>query len=129
MWLVNFGFADACGCLMRMGKQGAPTTLALIRWMEESGMLPGWLREWPWAEWEPGWAMEMSPEVQAEMVRIEDVVEAFLRTKTKGEIYREGMRRRMLVAPVATVEDVTRDPQLAAREYFRPLPDETLRRT
>ena len=124
-----FACADGFVSLLLLGKQGAPPTLALMRWMEECGMLPGWLREWPWAEWEPGWAMEMSPEVQAEMVRIEEAVEAFLRTKTKGEIYREGMRRRMLVAPVATVEDVTRDPQLAAREYFRPLTDETLGRT
>ena len=50
-----------------MGKQGAPPTLALMGWMEECGMLPGWLREWPWAVWEPGWAMEMSPERQAEI--------------------------------------------------------------
>src|SRR5437016_5781642 len=73
-----FACADGFVSLLLLGKQGAPPTLALMRWMEECGMLPGWLREWPWAEWEPGWAMEMSPEVQAEMVRIEEVVEAFL---------------------------------------------------
>src|SRR5215470_4492316 len=124
-----FACADGFVSLLLMGKQGAPPTLALMGWMEECGMLPGWLREWPWTEWEPGWAMEMTPELQAQMVRIEEAVEAFLRTKTKEEIYREGMRRRMLVAPVATVEDIVRDRQLAAREYFRPLSDEVLGRT
>ena len=53
-------------------------------------------------QWEPGWAMGASPAAQAELVRIEDVVGAFLRTRTKEEVYREGIRRRILVAPVAT---------------------------
>jgi crotonobetainyl-CoA:carnitine CoA-transferase CaiB-like acyl-CoA transferase len=57
------------------------------------------------------------------MARIEDEVEGFLRTRTKTEVYREGVRRRILVAPVATVADIAVDPQLAAREYFRPLED------
>jgi crotonobetainyl-CoA:carnitine CoA-transferase CaiB-like acyl-CoA transferase len=71
----------------------------------------------------------MSPAMQAEMVRIEDAVEAFLRTKAKEEIYREGIRRRILVAPVATVADIAADPQLAARAYFGPLDDDVLGRT
>src|SRR5206468_10215098 len=96
--------------------QGAPSTRALMRWMDEHGRLPAWLRDWPWEQWEPGWAMEASPAVQAEMVRIEEAVEAFLRTRTKAEVYREGVQRRILVAPVATVADIAADPQLAFRD-------------
>jgi len=66
--------------------------------------------------------------VQAEMVRIEEAVEAFLRTRTKAEVYREAVRRRILVAPVATVADIAADPQLAFREYFRPVDDDVLGR-
>jgi crotonobetainyl-CoA:carnitine CoA-transferase CaiB-like acyl-CoA transferase len=95
-------------------------------WMEEHGMLPGWLHDWLWEKWEPGWAMEVKPEAQAEMVRIEEIVEAFLRTRTKAEVYREGIRRRILVAPVATVADIAADPQLAFREYWRPVEDARL---
>ena len=61
------------------------------------------------------------PEAQGQLVRIEEAVEVFLRTRTKAEVYREGVRRRILVAPVATVADIAADPQLAAREYFRPV--------
>src|SRR5262249_7590323 len=101
-------------------------TRALTRWMDEEGMLPDWLRDWPWERWEPGWAMEVSPEAQAQMVRIEEAVEAFFRGRTKAEIYREGIRRRILVAPVATVADIAADPQLAFREYFRRVDDPAL---
>jgi benzylsuccinate CoA-transferase BbsE subunit len=65
--------------------------------------------------------MTAAPERQAELVRIEEEVAAFLRTRTKAEVYREGVRRRILIAPIATVADIVDDPQLAFREYFRPV--------
>ena len=117
---------DGFVSLLLMGGQGSPPTRALMGWMDEQGMLPDWLREWPWERWEPGWAMDVSPQAQGEMERIEATVEAFLRTRSKAEIYREGIRRRILVAPVATVADIASDPQLAFREYFRPVEDPSL---
>jgi crotonobetainyl-CoA:carnitine CoA-transferase CaiB-like acyl-CoA transferase len=124
-----FPCADGHVSLLLMGAQGAPSTRALMAWMEEHGMLPGWLAAWPWERWEPGFAMEMNPEMQAEMVRIEETVTAFLRTRTKAEVYREGFRRRILIAPVSTVADVAADPQLAFRGYFAPVHDATMGRT
>jgi crotonobetainyl-CoA:carnitine CoA-transferase CaiB-like acyl-CoA transferase len=124
-----FPCADGHVSLLLMGAQGSPSTRALMGWMEEHGMLPGWLRAWPWEQWEPGFAMEAKPEAQAEMERIEDIVAAFLCTRTKAEVHREGFRRRILVAPVATVADIAADPQLAARGYFRAVADPPLRRT
>jgi len=121
-----FPCADGHVSLLLMGAQGSPSTRALMRWMDEHGMLPAWLRDWSWEEWEPGWAMEASPAAQAELERIEEAVAAFLQTRTKAEVYREGVRRRILVAPVATVADIAADPQLAFREYFRPVDDEVL---
>ncbi len=124
-----FPCADGFASLLLMGAQGSPSTRALMSWMDEHGMLPGWLRDWPWERWEPGWAMVASPEAQAEMVRIEEAVETFLRTRTKAEVYREGVRRRILIAPVATVADIAADPQLAFRDYFRPVEDPALGQT
>src|SRR6266568_2771935 len=66
-----FPCADGHVSLLLMGAQGSPSTRALMGWMDEHGMLPAWLRAWPWEQWEPGWAMEASPAAQAEMVRIE----------------------------------------------------------
>jgi len=123
-----FPCADGHVSLLLMGAQGAPSTRALMAWMDEHGMLPDWLAAWPWEQWEPGFAMEMKPAAQAEMIRIEEAVAAFLRTRTKAEVHREGFRRRILVAPVATVADVAADPQLAARAFFRPVDDPRLGR-
>jgi benzylsuccinate CoA-transferase BbsE subunit len=116
-----FACADGHVSLLLIGAQGSPSTRALMAWMAEHDMLPAWLTEWPWEKWEPGWSMAMTPERHAEQVRIEDTVAAFLATRTKAEIYREGVRRRILIAPVATVSDIAADPQLAFREYFRPV--------
>lgn len=124
-----FACADGHVSLLLMGGQGAASTRPLIAWMAEHGMAPAWLRDWPWEQWEPGWGMSATPDAQAELVRIEEQVEAFLRTRTKAEVYREGIRRRILVAPVATVADIAADPQLAFREYFRPVEDAPLGRT
>jgi crotonobetainyl-CoA:carnitine CoA-transferase CaiB-like acyl-CoA transferase len=116
-----FPCADGHVSLLLIGAQGSPSTRALMAWMDEHGMLPAWLAEWPWETWEPGWSMTMPPERQAELVRIEDAVAGFLAARTKAETYREGVRRRILIAPVATVADIADDPQLAFREYFRPV--------
>jgi len=123
-----FPCRDGHVSLLLMGAQGSPSTRALMAWMDEHGMLADWLRDWPWERWEPGWAMEASPAAQAELARIEGEVAAFLRTRTKAEVYREGIRRRILIAPVATVDDIAADPQLAFRKYFRPLDDPSLGR-
>jgi benzylsuccinate CoA-transferase BbsE subunit len=116
-----YACADGYVSLLLIGGQGAPSTRALMGWMEECGALPAWLAAWPWEKWEPGWLMAISPETHAEIERIEQAVEWFLRTRSKAEVYREGVRRKILVAPVATVADVAADPQLAARGYFRPI--------
>jgi crotonobetainyl-CoA:carnitine CoA-transferase CaiB-like acyl-CoA transferase len=123
-----FACRDGHVSLLLMGAQGSPSTRALMGWMDEHGMLPDWLRAWPWERWEPGWAMEASPEAQAQLVRIEEVVAGFLATRTKAEVYGEGIRRRILMAPVATVADIAADPQLAFREYFRTIDDPSLGR-
>jgi crotonobetainyl-CoA:carnitine CoA-transferase CaiB-like acyl-CoA transferase len=123
-----FACRDGFVSLLLLGAQGAPSTRALMGWMAEHGMLPDWLAAWEWERWEPGYVMAIPPERQAEIERIEAVVEAFLRTRTKAEVYAEGVRRRILVAPVASVADVAADPQLAFREYFHAVEDPGLGR-
>jgi crotonobetainyl-CoA:carnitine CoA-transferase CaiB-like acyl-CoA transferase len=124
-----YGCADGYVALLLLGGQASGSTRGLIGWMDEAGMAPAWIRDWPWETWDPGWAMQASPTAQAEMERIEDVVAAFLATRTKAEIYREGVARRILVAPVATVADIAHDPQLAARGFFRPVEEPAFGRT
>ena len=45
---------------------------------------------------------------------------------TKAEIYAGALERRILLAPVATVADITASEQLAARNFFVPVEHEDL---
>jgi crotonobetainyl-CoA:carnitine CoA-transferase CaiB-like acyl-CoA transferase len=96
-----------------------PSTNATIEWMKEEGAAPAWLTQ-------PGGLKSLTPSsfmsaTEADLRELEmteEVLERFLMTKTKKEIWQNILRRRILAAPVATVADIADDPQLAARDYF-----------
>ena len=100
---------------------------AFIKWMDEKRMAPQWMVEKDWSQWGPATFMNArGEEVQKEIDAIEAAVTAFLMTMTKAEIYAEALKRRILLAPVATVADITASEQLAARDFFVPIAHEDL---
>lgn len=58
----------------------------------------------------------------SEFERVKQVVERFTRSLTKRELLELAVERNLLLAPVATVEDLLAAEQLEARGYFRELP-------
>ena len=48
---------------------------------------------------------------------------------TKHEIYAQGLKRRIFLAPVATAADIAADEQLKARDFWITVPHDTLGRT
>jgi len=50
-------------------------------------------------------------------------------TMTKHEIYAQGLKRRIFLAPVANVADVASDEQLKARDFWTAVPHDTIGRT
>lgn len=109
---------------------GGPLTFSLrafVKWMGEKGMAPQWMVEKDWSMWGPATFMNAKgEEVQKEIDMIEAAVTAFLMTMSKAEIYAEALQRRILLAPVATVADITASEQLAARNFFVPIAHEGL---
>ncbi len=100
---------------------------AFIKWMDEKGRCPQWMAEKDWSMWGPATFMNAKGnEVQKEIDAIEAAITAFLTTMTKAEIYAEALKRRILLAPVATVADITASEQLAARDFFVPIAHEDL---
>ncbi len=92
----------------------------LVEWMAEEGAAPDWLLAVDWTDFTPERMAEgPDPELLAVMRRSEEAIEAWLRTQTKAELYEGALKRRILLAPVSTVQDVLEDEQLAARDYFR----------
>ncbi len=55
----------------------------------------------------------------SEYDRIQDVAADFTSRRTKGELLREALARRLLIVPIATVADVVESEQYAARRYWR----------
>jgi crotonobetainyl-CoA:carnitine CoA-transferase CaiB-like acyl-CoA transferase len=49
------------------------------------------------------------------------VVEEFTRSKTKAELLRAALERKLLIAPITTVEEVVHNDHFEARDYWRPL--------
>ena len=69
-------------------------------------------------------ARVISPASEYELRQVADVedrIERFLMTMTKREIQAEGLRRRILLAPVNTAAEIAADEQLKARDFFVPV--------
>jgi benzylsuccinate CoA-transferase BbsE subunit len=94
------------------------TTKNLMDWVIEAGHGADWMRTIDWGTWTPGLFMKPTAEDLAHVDDMEDRIEAFFMTMTKQEIYAQTLKRRLLLAPVATEADIARDVQLKSREYF-----------
>jgi crotonobetainyl-CoA:carnitine CoA-transferase CaiB-like acyl-CoA transferase len=73
--------------------------------------------------------MKASEQDYQEIADLEDRVQRFFNTMSKREIYGEALKRRILLAPVATAADIADDEQLKARNYFVRVEHDTLGRT
>jgi crotonobetainyl-CoA:carnitine CoA-transferase CaiB-like acyl-CoA transferase len=97
-----------------------PYTHRLFSWMCEEGFVDEATRDKDWVSYflqllsgqEPG----------SELVRCTRAIEAFTLTKTKAELARAALERRLLIVPVATVEDVVNSPQLESRSFWAAVP-------
>ncbi len=124
-----FACRDGYISILVVGGPGAPSTRALVAWMDEKGFAPEWMKTKDWGSWTPGILMKATEQDRVEIDNLEAAVQAFLLKMDKKEIYAEGLKRRILLAPVATVADIAADEQLKARDYFVQVEHDTLGRT
>jgi crotonobetainyl-CoA:carnitine CoA-transferase CaiB-like acyl-CoA transferase len=61
-----------------------------------------------------------------EYERVKGVVAAFLRSRTKAELFDLARRHGFLIAPLATIDEVLENPQFIAREYWQTIEDREL---
>ncbi len=108
------------------GLAGAPWSV-LIDWMEREGMASD-LGEPEWQELlganlrvliASGLPPDELEQLRSRFAHVNAVLEAFLRTKTKQELYEEGQRRRLLVGPANTAQDLLEDRHLNARNWYQ----------
>jgi crotonobetainyl-CoA:carnitine CoA-transferase CaiB-like acyl-CoA transferase len=95
------------------GASQVRTAKALVEWMDEHGAAPDFLKSLDWAT-----EYDRSVVTQDLVDRVEGAVQAFLMTKTKAELFDEGLKRQFRLGPVADARDIVESVQLAARDYF-----------
>jgi len=107
---------------------GAPWP-ALLQWMVDEGMAedlltPKWqglFQEMDMrliAELYFGHGAELVAQWKPRLSHVDEVLARFVRAHTMHEMYEEGQRRGLLVAPCNTPKDIVENPQLNYRQWF-----------
>ena len=94
------------------GAAGRHTNQQLVRWMDENGLAPEWLKEIDWSDF------AVTGLAQEEVDQLEAPIGVFFATLTKSEFLDGAYRREMLGYPVSTVKDIFGDAQLEARGFW-----------
>jgi crotonobetainyl-CoA:carnitine CoA-transferase CaiB-like acyl-CoA transferase len=113
---ITFLFGSAIG----------PFSRRLMEWIHAEGGCDAATRDKNWLAY--GEALLDGREPIAEFERVKLVIEAFTRTRTKAELLAAAIERGLLIAPVATIDEVLASPQLEARAYWQDLPHPELGR-
>ncbi|HEY7493027.1 MAG TPA: CoA transferase [Candidatus Tectomicrobia bacterium] len=108
------------------GSLGGRSCRNLVQWMAEAGMAPSHMLDTDWDTWDDVYIASLGPNAQTEIDRIEGALADFLAQFTMRQLYEQALQRRLMLAPVAEARTILEDPQLAAREFFRPVHFSTL---
>jgi crotonobetainyl-CoA:carnitine CoA-transferase CaiB-like acyl-CoA transferase len=84
---------------------------ALTEWANSLGYALE-LKDYDWTK------LDIGTVPQAEMSRVQDIMQTFLLTKTKAEIMEKGVEKAILFFPITDTKDVKESPQFKAREFF-----------
>ena len=117
VWRAKDGYASVT---FLFGAAIGPFSRRLMEWIYEEGGCDEATRDKDWLGYfELLFSGEEPPE---EYQRVLEVVGAFVATKTKDELQREAMARRLLIVPVSSIADLHDSPQFAARNYWHDTP-------
>ncbi|MEM7080870.1 MAG: CoA transferase, partial [Pseudomonadota bacterium] len=98
------------------GATVGPATRRLMEYVYENGFCDEATRDKDWVAY--GLLLATGEEPIAEFERVKACVAACTASKTKAELLDAAMQRRLLLAPMTTIEDVVNAEQFADRDYF-----------
>ena len=102
------------------GSFGVKTNRAIVHWMEEMNIAPGFMQEFDWS------AFDMATQTQEMQDMIEAQIEKLFTRYTKEELYCEAMKRGIMLCPVNNGQDIYESGQLQARDFWVDLPHSEL---
>jgi len=109
-WQCKDGFVNF---QLSGGRAALPSIHALVAWMEESGMGDPAIHQVDWASLRYG---NLTKEM---MAVVEPPIQRFLLTRTKDELTRGALERRIFLFPVNSARDILETDHLHARNYFQ----------
>jgi benzylsuccinate CoA-transferase BbsE subunit len=109
IWRCKDGFVSFA---IRGGAARIPGLIAMVAYMAESGMAPPILESRDWKSYNHNLLS------QAEVDEMKAAFGAFFLTKTKAELYRAALERKLMLAPVNDPPAILASEQLAARGFF-----------
>jgi len=104
---ITFLFGSAIG----------PFSRRLMHWIHEEGGCDRATRDKDWIAYAQ--LLVSGREPIEEFERVKALIAAFTGSRTKAELLAAAVERDLLIAPVATIDEVVASPQLAARDYWR----------
>jgi crotonobetainyl-CoA:carnitine CoA-transferase CaiB-like acyl-CoA transferase len=97
----------------------------LMSWMLETACIDSTLADKDWQEFGAALLAE-DPDTIAQYSAIRDAIGHFTASRSKAELLHGAQHRRVLIAPVNTIDDIAASPQLAARGYWEDVRDPEL---
>jgi crotonobetainyl-CoA:carnitine CoA-transferase CaiB-like acyl-CoA transferase len=113
MWPCLDGYASVS---FLFGPAFGPFTTNLMTWIYEEGFCDEATRDKDWVEY--ALMLLDGREPKEEYQRVKDILTKFFATKTKAELLEAAMKRRVLITPVTTTEEVVNSEQLDFRGYW-----------
>lgn len=116
--LVPFGYRCKDGYVsLNLLGGGRPSNVAssaaIVKWMDEDGMAPEWLKSFDWVN-----EFDTTKIGQEVVDKIVSAIANFLLTKTKAEILERAPKDNIIVAPVNTAKDIWEGPHFSARNFW-----------
>lgn len=99
------------------GSAFAHFTKRLMDWIHEEGFCDDKVHQMDWVGM-GGPLFAGDPEIIQDYERLKKIVEDFTLSKTKAELFQNALDRGLLIAPVATIDEVIESEQLASRNYW-----------
>ena len=113
--------------LLFFGSAIGPFTTRLLTWICEEGYCDEATRDQDWVAFAVPLLTEEPAALQA-YDQLKLTIEAFTKTKTKAELLEASLQRRVLIAPIITIEEVVESEQFASRDYWSELDNEVLQK-
>ena len=98
------------------GATVGPATRRMMEYVFDEGFCDAATRDKDWVAY--GLLLATGEEPIAEFERVKECVAACTASKTKAELLQAALDRRLLLAPMTTIEDVVTSEQFAERGYF-----------